>query len=250
MKAIELAVAGSYIAWRLRWSAQPFVRAYGQWVNEYIIPIADGFNARAEAFQQETYDRLSSEAPFDPETYSGDGSEFAEQAFDAGLSFYQTLSGLYQANLNLLTAGLFHLIEQQLANITHDGAIEIAVADTQLGTVTKYYGEHFGLDLSTFNSWSVIQEMRLVANSIKHGEGRSAEELRKIHPELFQYPALRRKDEHIAGFSQFRLDMPLAGDGLYVTALDFRCYENAANAFFDFISEYFNKNCEAYFPIP
>lgn len=240
-----MAVAGSYLSYRVRWSAQPFIRAYGQWVNEYIIPIVNDFESRARAVEQETYDRLS--AGFNPETYSGDGSEFYEDAFNAGVSFYETLSSLYQANLNLLSAGLFHLIEQQLANLTHDASMETAVGDTNLAIVADYYREHLLLDFATFGSWSVIQEMRLVANATKHGEGRSAEELRQIRPELFRYPALR--NEHFSGAPQFRLEMPLGGDGLYVTAADFKRYENAANDLFDFVVEHFNTNGDSYFPI-
>ena len=43
--------------------------------------------------------------------------------------------------------------------------------------------------------------------------------------------------------------MPLGGDGLYVTAQDFRRYENAANALFDFVVEHFNMNADLYFPM-
>jgi hypothetical protein len=48
-----------------------------------------------------------------------------------------------------------------------------------------------GLDLSSLPSWPVIDELRLVANVVKHGEGDSAEKLRETRPELFVYPSLR-----------------------------------------------------------
>ena len=49
--------------------------------------------------------------------YSVDGSEEAEAAHDIGLSFYEDISKMYQATLNLFSAGLFHVIEQQLADL-------------------------------------------------------------------------------------------------------------------------------------
>ena len=238
-----MAVTGGYLARRVSWQAQAFVRAYGQWVNEHIIPIAEDFDQRAEQIQEETYERLS--ARVNPETYSGDGSEFHESAFNAGLSFYETMSALHQATLNLFTAGLFHLIEQQLTDLTHDGAIEITVSDTKLSNVTQYYRDHFRVDLTQFGSWALIEEMRLVANATKHGEGGSAEELRRIRPELFRHPALRSEPQTVA---HFRLELPLGGGGLYVRAEDFGRYQKAANELFDFIVEWFSANHAQYFP--
>jgi len=57
------------------------------------------------------------------DNYSGDGSDEAEYAFDEGLSFYQNISDMYQSTLNLFSAGLFHVIEQQLADLTDDAEI-------------------------------------------------------------------------------------------------------------------------------
>jgi len=235
-----MAVNGAYLAMRARWSAQPFVRTYCYWVNEHIIPIQRKFDEQANAVGQETYERLCADAH--PES---DGSEFAESALDAGVSFYQTLVSLYQATMNLFAAGLFHLIEQQLANLTRDGAMETAVLDTQLANVTQYYREHLDVDLKAFCSWGVIDEMRLVANATKHGEGRSADDLRRIRPELFQYPALRRDNED---FVHFPLELPLGGEGLYITEEDFRRYENAANGLFDFVTIQFSNHANQYFP--
>jgi hypothetical protein len=96
--------------------------------------------------------------------------------------------------------GSFILIEQQLADLTHDGAMETAATDTRLLVVTEYYRDHLKIDLTQFGSWDVIQEMRLLANATKHGEGGSAEELRKIRPELFQHPALRFNNETVVQF--------------------------------------------------
>lgn len=154
------------------------------------------FDKQAHAIEEDTYERLS--AQVNPET--GDASELYEQAFDAGLSFYETMVSLYQATLNLFSAGLFHLIEQQLADLTHDGAMDIAAADTQLANVTRYYQDHLKIDLTQFGSWDVIQEMRLVANATKHGEGGSAEDLRGIRPEL-SAPGVKIQQRKCSTFS-------------------------------------------------
>lgn len=224
----------------------PFVRVYGQWVEEHIIPLASQLTAMADAVEQQAYDKLTSQPV--GEDYSGDGSEEAEYAFDVGLSFYENITDMYQGTLNLFAAGLFHVIEQQLANLTNDGAIDIAGPDTTLRHVIDWYLQHFLVDLETFPSWSLIDEVRLVANTTKHAEGQSATHLRVVHEELFQNPLLREKGKPHTPVFHMPIHLPLGGDGLYVTADDFRNYHKAAVELFDWLVEYFEKNADQYYP--
>jgi len=223
----------------------PFVRVYGQWVDEKIVPLASQLTAMADAVGQQAYEQLMSQPV--GENYYGDGSEEAECAFDAGLSFYQDITAMYQGTLNLFAAGLFHVIEQQLSDITRDGAIGIEGPDTKLGNVVGWYQKHFFVDLTAFPSWALIDELRLVANVTKHAEGQSATQLRGIHPELFQNPLLRRVDPHTPIFHT-PLQLPLGGDGLYVTGDDFRNYHKAAEGLFDWLVEHFENHADHYYP--
>lgn len=187
-----MAVGGLYIAYRIRQMVLPFVRVYGQWVDERIIPMADQLEKMANAVEQEAYDNLMSQPAGDD--YPGDGSDEAEAAHDIGISFYEDISNMYQATLNLFSAGLFHVMEQQLADLTRDGAIEKEASDTKLDRLIDWYKKGFQLDLEQFPNWWAINELRLVANSTKHGEGPAAKQLREKRPELFVYPALRKDD--------------------------------------------------------
>lgn len=76
---------------------------------------------------------------------------------------------------------------------------------------------------------------------VKEGRQRTSAESDRS----FQHPALRFNKENVV---HFRLQLPLGGDGLYVTAEDFRRYEKAANGLFDFVIEQFNSNENQYFP--
>jgi hypothetical protein len=239
-----MAVQGGYIAWRIRQASLPFVRVYGQWVEEQIVPLSSQFKAMADAVEQQAYEGYISRAV--GEDYSGDGSEAAELAFDVGLTFYQNLTDMYQGTLNLFAAGLFHVIEQRLADLTRDGAIDIEGPDTTLRNVVDWYHEHFRVDLTTFPSWRLIDEMRLVANTTKHGEGQSATELRAVRPDIFQSPRLRA-DPHMAAFPM-PVHLPLAGDGLYVTGDDFRNYHQAAEGLFDWLVGHFEGHADEYYP--
>jgi hypothetical protein len=240
-----MAVQGSYIAWRIRQIVLPYVRIYGQWVDEHIIPLASQLTRMADAVAQETYDDLMSQPAGDD--YSGDGSDEAEYAFDTGLSFFENLTDMYQATLNLFTAGLFHVVEQQLADLTRDGAIEGEVSDTKLSVVDDWYKRHFDVDLTQFPSWSLIEELRLVANTTKHAEGAAARKLRALHPELFQNPVLRKVDPDTPVFHT-PVHLPLGGNGLYVTGDDFRNYQKAVEELFGWLTKHFEDSGDQYYP--
>jgi hypothetical protein len=237
-----MAVGGLYIAHRIRRMVLPFVRVYGQWVEERIIPMSEQLQKMAEAVEQEAYDEMLSQPVGDE--YTGDGSEEAEAAHDIGLSFYEDISKMYQATLNLFSAGLFHVVEQQLADLTRDGAIEKKASETQLKEVIEWYKTGFQLDLTQFPSWSVIEELKLVANSTKHAEGSAANQLRAKNPKLFQYPSLRKEFT----FVHTPLSLPLGGDGLYVTGDEFRNYHRAVVELFEWLTKYFEDQGEEYFP--
>jgi hypothetical protein len=240
-----MAVQGSYIAWRMRMAMLPFLAVYGQWVEERIIPLASELTAMADAVQKQAYEQQMSQPV--GEDYSGDGSDEAEFAFNVGLSFYENISDIYQGNLNLFAAGLFHLIEQQLANLTRDGAIDIEGPDTKLQNVINWYKQHFQIDLTQFSSWSLIEELRLVANTTKHAEGSAERQLRDIRPDLFQNPVIHRVDPNMPIF-HMPVHLPLGGDGLYVTGDDFRKYHKATLDLFDWLREFFDSHSDQYFP--
>ena len=240
-----MAVQGSHIAWRIRIVALPFLRAYGQWVEERIIPLASQLTAMAEAVEKQAYDEQMSQSV--GEYYSGDGSPEAEYAYNVGLLFYENISDIYQGTLNLFAAGLFHVSEQQLAYLTKDGAFGIEGSNTRLQSVMDWYTQHFQIDLAQFPSWSLIEELRHVANTTKHAEGSSEKRLRSIHPGLFQNPVLRNDDPNVPVFLM-PVHVPLGGEGLYVTGDDFRKYHKATLDLFGWLLEFFENHTDQYFP--
>lgn len=223
----------------------PFVRVYGQWVGQHIIPLSDQLEKMANTVEQEAYDNLMSQ-PISHE-YSGDGSDEAEAAHDMGLSFYEDISKMYQATLNLFSAGLFHVMEQQLADLTRDAAIENEARDTKLEVLVDWYKRNCQLDLTQFPGWLGISELKDVANSAKHGEGKAARQLREKHRELFVYPSLRKNDPNTATVVS-PLSLPLGGDGLYVTGVEFLKYHKIVLDFLEWVKQYFEDHGDQYYP--
>lgn len=235
-------VTGLYMADRVRHSAIPYVKAFGRYVMDDAVPVFANLSDRADAIADLEFKRLG-EQPVG-EDWDGDMSVEAEAAEEKGQVFYDTMVAIRQTSLNLFAAGLFHLLEQQLADLCRDGAFETAPPrETKLEIVSDWYRKNFNLDLSNLSAWPKINQLRLLANSVKHGEGKSAAELRAIRPDLFQNPHL---SELFRDFPEMNtaqaVRLPLAGEDIFVTTKVFSEFSEAANSWFTEIAEYFAAN--------
>ena len=104
--------------------------------------------------------------------------------------------------------------------------------------------EHLEVNLDALPGWGQIyDELRLIANIVKHGEGRSEEQLRKIRPDLFetQFERQLQKTGQTLRFSDTPLpiESPLAGEGFYVIQEDLNDYCDAAEGFLRSIERHF-----------
>ena len=84
-----------------------------------------------------------------------------------------------------------------------------------------------GVDLTKFNHWTKLDDLRLVANAVKHGDGVSAEKLKGRRPELFESP-LDLPRFASASSPPIR---PLVGEGMWLTEDDFNDYANTLKGF-------------------
>jgi hypothetical protein len=111
-----------------------------------------------------------------------------------------------------------------------------------------WYEECFGLKLTDLTQWSAINELRLVNNVTKHAEGHSADELRKLRPEMYVPPALRVPGANDPA-PPWPVSDPLAGEGLYVTERDLRSYCDASTALLLAVAEHFEAHASRSFPL-
>lgn len=237
-------VTGLYMAHRVRHRAIPYLKAFGQYVTENVEPVFANLAEKANAIAALEF-KLLGEQPAG-EDCDGGISVAAETAQDKGHVFYDTMVSIRQTSLNLFAAGLFHLLEQQLAYLCRDGAFETPPPrDTKLGDVATWYQNNFNLDLSNLSAWPKIQQLRLLANSVKHGEGSSAGELRAMRPDLFQNPDLRELSRNFPEtYTAQTVRLPLAGEDIFVTTEAFSEFSEAANSLFAEIAGYFTAHEE------
>lgn len=199
-----------------------------------VLPAFDGLEDEADALADEEYARLGS-LPGDENVDMGD---LADDAQDVGLSHYLEQTAARQGMLNLATAALYHLVEQQLL-LFHRR--QVLSPDEEYDTslfrwqVIHERFEATGVTLRNLAAWPAFHELECVANAVKHGDGRAAEELRKIRPDIL-VPEILRGDTRL-GFPTPYVMTPLAGESVHVTPEDFVRYASIAVAFWEDVAQ-------------
>ena len=161
-----------------------------------------------------------------PATGNEDPADFADRAENAGISHYALMYGIRQGMLNLFAAALYHTFEQQVMlfhrkNVLHLG--EENCLKKFKWPVFQSRLKEYGIDIKNFAYWSKIDdELRLVANTVKHAEGPSSDRLREIRPDLFINPLFSQDSFFLQGFDS--VFQPLVGDDLYVSLQDIKDY--------------------------
>lgn len=198
-----------------------------------LIPTFDTIEKEAEEISQKEWDRLCSSC-YSPDI---DPADLAEKAQEAGIDYYITLSGIKQALLNITATALYHLFEQQIIFFLRREVLHPSQEnDTELMKVSVFREQLLkkGIDIYSFRSWGKINELRIVSNSIKHAEGTSASELRKMRPDMFKHPMLRIHPEmELMHSAIYRVYMPMAGEDIFVLQDDLSEYKNVLVNFWD-----------------
>ena len=148
------------------------------------------------------------------------------------------MAGLRQATINLMAAGLFHLLEQQLAKLTFDDGfqgIHMHPNDANLGPSAKLLSWCREALRDRLEGPPAVGDHRPTAAG---GERRQARrrwqrqrELRGKREELFRNPALKRINLSSPDYERWPLRSPLTGEDLFVTKQIFTEYANAAHDF-------------------
>jgi hypothetical protein len=243
-----MAVSGGYLAMQMRgWLMRP-VLVFRQYIFSDILPGLSNLGERAEQMASDYYNRIGAQPAGEYEDV--DMACVADDAHEISLGWYETMVPVRQTMLNLLAAGIFHLAEQQLAQSCRDVSFDvIPPPKTRLGNIETWYRTNFHLELKTLPSWPVLDELRHVANAVKHGEGGSAEKLKALRPKLFSNPDYVEFYEKEGIESPVRdAQAPLTGEDLFVTEDLLRMYIDTVEALFGEIADYFESRARDFFP--
>jgi hypothetical protein len=208
----------------------PQVRQFDETFSSKVYPpFADpeGDAARvAREYVTERMNQLGEDADF---------GSIADDAHDREVAFYQTQVSIQFTVVNLFTAGIYHVFEQQIASLYRDWT---ATTPKTVGQVRDWLSGTLGIDIETAPTWSTIDELRIVANVVKHAEGNAAERLQQVNPDLFQLPLMRQPGyRDLIPPSDFRrpVEAPLTGEDLYVTKDDYDRYVRSVLDFWEWL---------------
>ena len=214
-----------------RFQAEYFIRKsleelqyYASVFHERIAPAFDGLDDEAKRIEVEEYTRLGQFV--DPDY--ADPSDGAEQAYFKGVDFYLATDAVRQGLFNLMIAGLFHLLEQQaqyLATRILSNSIVQPDGSGGFQQLKALVSREFHVNIESFPCWPQLNELRLVTNTVKHGDGRSSDELKALNPALFKDPS-----DPLPQFHGLPL-RPLVGEGLRLTSDHFNTYKTCLEQF-------------------
>jgi hypothetical protein len=232
----------SQLVGRPRFHAEYFIFQYREELNRYSIVFHErivtsfaGLNDEAKIIQDKEYERLGEYV--DPEYADPDYG--MEEAFHAGVEFYLTTDAVRQGIYNLMSAGIFHLLEQQAQYLATRVLANPVIQPDRRGGFSQLktmLNGKFGINIESFKCWSQLNELRLVANTVKHGDGRSSAELKALNPDLFKDP--QDPFPHIASVPL----RPLVGEGLRLSADHFDTYTSC-------VEQFWHEIVEALYPI-
>ena len=154
---------------------------------------------------------------------------------------YSYIMDIQQGVINLHAVGLRHLYEQNFSELVMR-LLEEREREANYQADEKFLAKINEIKFKEFRSWVKLEELKYVCNAVKHAAGRSAIELGKIRPDLFESPQLLYKWCEIRPNSEFStkpfpVRNPLAGQDIYPTEKDIKDYSLAIEDFWnEFIS--------------
>lgn len=223
------AVGHNLHMWRHRFERE-FVPASHRVVDVFLarlIPTFASAGEEAQSYGKELWDRAMSDWG-DPDISE---AEVADAVREAEVEYYLNLTGMEQGILNCCALFLYHLFEQHLLTFHRQELLHWREQnDTKLLKHDEIHSRLYkkGICTKSFASWGKLEELRHLANTLKHGEGKSSRELASLAPDLFC------RVGGVAGvaFSMSpRVYTPLLGDDVFVTERHVREYAVAIEGF-------------------
>lgn len=197
-------------------------------ITNRILPTFDQIESEAKIVADREWERLGKLSSSE----DSDGSSEAEHALEAGITYYSALAAVHQTLINLTAVAMNHMFEQRALHFCKQMHLNFP-NDKGLTFLEKFNKciASKGIILEKSSACPKIEELRHLANVIKHAEGNSAEKLRKLRPDLFVHPVLQKDSAFNFGISDPQVSLPLSGEDIYCTIDDLEVYRSALVSF-------------------
>ena len=142
---------------------------------EKLLPVYNDIEAEAKIIEKEKLDELSK--TFNPDTM--DPSDAYQEAWEEGAEHYMLQHAMKSEFLLSTATWLFHLFEKDCREMCPNLYNKPDKLQKKI--------EEMGINCDEQSDWyKTNTELRLVANTIKHGEGGSCAKLKLIKPQYFE----------------------------------------------------------------
>lgn len=207
------------------------IERYRRLLDDHVYPpFAD---LERVAHEQALRDQSAWEQARFPDPGDYDAGAAADHFNELSQRAYDDLFPMQITLLNLFTTGLYHSVEQQMsAMMLHDGQ---PVSRVPTSAFVGWSRSHLHLDVTSCETWPPLDELRLIANVVKHAEGDSERELRRRRPEFFEHPLMRDPAYADLPATTLPVRAPLAGEGVYLIKTDFDQYASAVSEFWKWV---------------
>ena len=225
-----------------RWIRKVFVREI-EWtrrsVFDHILPSFPDPSTDADKARDAAWEMAMSQ----PSDGSDDPASYADWAEEKGLETYLGITRMRQAAANLSAAMLWHLLEQQMLFFHMRQVLKIH-EEQEVREKPKTRGQLFRLDefhqrldasgcsMKVLPSWPKVDELRLVANAVKHGPGKSLDDLFEIRPDLLILPKSETLNLPLRQ-SLAWVEKPAGGEDIYVGDADLAAYFDAVTSLWE-----------------
>ena len=165
------------------------IEQISQFVDLFILKLNPVFNNIDEEAEEHGNDFFNNVGGYgDPGSI--DPGDYAEEAMDRAFKHWEFLNHGKYVLLASWHVALYEAFEQQLRNylykeLRHNFDLSINHVFSRFNDMKKILFL-YQIELSALKGLKQIDHLRLLCNVIKHGEGGSANELRKKRPELIK----------------------------------------------------------------
>ncbi len=164
--------------------------SYQKVLNDRLFSNFENIEIEAEKYASDYYNELGKQ----PANDTIDMSDIADIALDKSIEFYEELSYVKYAFTATCISGIYHIWEQQVRKflydeLRHDFSIDFSeFCNKGIEDIKKIF-YRFNLNIEKLKCWPKLDELRLLSNVIKHGDGKSLKALKSSNEKLFKkYP--------------------------------------------------------------
>lgn len=214
------------------------LRALRDAVEKRILPAFANVSNEGDAIMEGVFQQRALEGGGHAPDY--DSFQDSEVAEAARFEHFDLMTRIEQSLINAMVVTTSQLFEQQLTSLVRrvypplEKKAPKELADKPRDSFKSIVKERSNVDLDGLPEWAKAEELRFVANAIKHADGGSAAEYVRLHrPDLLVPPSLRREGKLDTSHRSDSLEFPALGEDIYVTPAQLAEYLVALCSFWD-----------------